>query len=521
MLFKQYEVAPNQEPSKQEYLKEAISKAREAVKATPDSHPDLANRLNNLSNMLFNQYRETSNEKYLREAISEARRAVHTALEPQRDPETAFKSRDSITRESFKRVFSRVWNTIHLENSAAFAVQLSSFSMARSVIRATPYRDPDMARRLDHLMEMLLERYEKLDDIKDHDEAGTLAIERANLGDNDLNMVANPPGMIGDVVSAIQLNLALRRFTGTPSDAILYVRIHGLAGLFLVLFGSRSIWQLQMELINFGDEKIAFSLKKLVLEESEIVAVAASIIVQIAITALSLDGLSQAHWTARGFFVLSLVSATMAVYSASTQYRMFCRCVTAEDIKLVINSYKPFKPPEFPFNAKMLTFLEIGNRPSVASVITISAPFFLLVVALHFFLVGFGIWLGFVWTRQLDQSAAQGDSLAVFITYAVGLGTCYSIYTLSYDSVNTDETLQKWILGLMHRHVEKKREELARKQREASAPHVPVITPTPQSDSPHKEISSALRQTAQLRKALADSEEHLACLYERLTQDST
>ncbi|GAW16485.1 hypothetical protein ANO14919_059140 [Xylariales sp. No.14919] len=205
MLFKQYEVAPNQAPSKQAYLEEAVSEGRKAVRLTPDSHPDLADRLNNLSNMLFKQYRETSNEKHLREAISEARRAVHTALEPQRDPETAFKSRDSITRESFKRVFSRVWNTIHLENSAAFAVQLSSFSsmllelyektgelkhldeaisVARSVIRATPYRHPDMARRLDHLMKMLLERYEKLDDIKDRDEAGTLAIERANLGDN-------------------------------------------------------------------------------------------------------------------------------------------------------------------------------------------------------------------------------------------------------------------------------------------------------------------------------------------------
>ncbi|GAW16484.1 hypothetical protein ANO14919_059130 [Xylariales sp. No.14919] len=249
-------------------------------------------------------------------------------------------------------------------------------------------------------------------------------------------MAASPPATIEDnIISTIQLGPILRRVAGTASDWIVHARIHGLAGLFIVTLGSRSIWQLQLELINFGDEKIAFSLKRPVLEESGIVAVA------IAITALSLNGLSQAHWTARGFFVLSLLSATMAVYSASTQYRLFCRCVTAEDIELVISSYKPSKPPEFPFDAELSTFFEIGNRPSIASVITISTPFLLLGVALQFFLIGFGIRLGFVWTRQLDQSASKGDSLAVFITYLVGLGTRHSIVMFSQDLGLTEGTL--------------------------------------------------------------------------------
>lgn len=42
---------------------------------------------------------------------------------------------------------------------------------------------------------------------------------------------------------------------------------------------------------------------------------------QIAINTLSLSGLSQTHWVAKGLLVFSLTSALMAVYYATTQHR--------------------------------------------------------------------------------------------------------------------------------------------------------------------------------------------------------
>ncbi|KAI1352397.1 hypothetical protein F5Y01DRAFT_313868 [Xylaria sp. FL0043] len=318
-------------------------------------------------------------------------------------------------------------------------------------------------------------------------------------------------------------------------DSIFYTRTYGPTGMFLAFYGSRSIWQLQAEVINLNDENVAFNLKKLVQDESQIVAVAASIIVQIAITALSLDGLSQAHWTARGFFVLSLVSATMAVYSASNQYRIFCRCVSAEHIKQWVTAFTmadhfmSFMAERLP--TFKMTSGKIGPAPPVASVIIVSAPFALLVLALHSFLIGFGIWLGYVWTRNLDPDAAPGGSRAVFITYAVGLGTCYTIYTLTNLYGGSQKPLSKWVDELEQRILHELRSKTARPDRDseqgvfvqqprsiATQPTDPSTISTSWTGSFNEEISNSLRQTARLRRELAETEERLADLYKRHTQ---
>ncbi|KAI0540096.1 hypothetical protein GGR58DRAFT_462332 [Xylaria digitata] len=301
-------------------------------------------------------------------------------------------------------------------------------------------------------------------------------------------------------------------------DLVFYLGLYGPAGLLLWVFGSRSIWQLQTEVINLKDENIAFKLKKLVQEESEIVAVAASIIAQVAITALSLNALSQAHWTARGSFILSLVSAIMAIYAASSEYRMFCWCVNAEEIQQWIMGSSKFQLREESNRPKK-------HIPSIASVITISAPFALLVAALNSFLVGFGIWLGFVWTRNLDPNSTYGDSRAVFITYAVGLGTCYLVYTLSNISAGPHLPLSTWAAKFSEPvlHQAQPKEKAQKRdygqknlfQQHNQGPQIQgsTLALTSRPESLDEEISKALRQAAELRRELAESEEHLADLY--------
>lgn len=65
----------------------------------------------------------------------------------------------------------------------------------------------------------------------------------------------------------------------------------------------------------------------------------------------------------------------------------------------------------------------------------------LLSASLNAFLIGLGIYLGYVWTRNLDEAAGQKASRAVFITYVVGLGACYGIYAPS-GAVVADENDQ-------------------------------------------------------------------------------
>ncbi|KAI1733513.1 hypothetical protein F4680DRAFT_454888 [Xylaria scruposa] len=323
-------------------------------------------------------------------------------------------------------------------------------------------------------------------------------------------------------VFIITKKLAAPHFT-LFNDLLFYLRLYGPIGIFLWAFGNRSIWQLQMEIINLDDKDIAFSFKKLVQEESEIVAVAASIIAQVAVTALSLNTLSQAHWTARGSFTLSLVSAILAVYAASTEYRMFCRCVTAEDIKKWIkgpfnsNSSKKSRDAEKqPETSKILPI------PSVASVITISAPFALMVVALNSILVGFGLWLGFVWTRNLDSDSYRGDSRAVFITYIVGLGICRLVLNACSLAAAPRKPLSDSISDLMKTQAEiVSKEPRKRNQGPFRGDHEDesVIATSSQPEPSHRELSDAFRQTAKLRRQLADSEERLADLYQRLKQE--
>jgi hypothetical protein len=126
------------------------------------------------------------------------------------------------------------------------------------------------------------------------------------------------------------------------------------------------------------------------------------------------------------------VSSIIAVYYASNQYRILGRCLQADQIKAWIrNESDPRK-----HNLLNVRISSFGNKddeflPSAASVLTISSPNILLSASLNAFLIGLGVYLGFIWTRNLDASAGPHGSCDVFITYVISLGVCYGIYSLS------------------------------------------------------------------------------------------
>lgn len=79
--------------------------------------------------------------------------------------------------------------------------------------------------------------------------------------------------------------------------------------------------------------------------------------------------------------------------------------------------------------------------PGPSSVLTISAPQLLLSASLYSFLVGLGVYVSFVWRRQLDPNAGFNDSRNIFITYIVSIAICQVIYSIS--SVNQEDPTQK------------------------------------------------------------------------------
>ena len=84
--------------------------------------------------------------------------------------------------------------------------------------------------------------------------------------------------------------------------------------------------------------------------------------------------------------------------------------------------------------------------PSAASVITISAPQMMLTSSLVMLLVALAIYFGFIWNRNLDTNAGNNDSRKVFITYVVGLGVAWLVYTISQLYQDDDKRSERQIV---------------------------------------------------------------------------
>jgi hypothetical protein len=93
----------------------------------------------------------------------------------------------------------------------------------------------------------------------------------------------------------------------------------------------------------------------------------------------------------------------------------------------------------------------------VSPVLVVLVPGVLLSAAILFLLLGFGIYLGFVWTRELDTLAGHHDSRDVFIVYFVVLAVCYVVYTLS--DINQVHRTDSMVRSTIKRSIEKLRSE--------------------------------------------------------------
>jgi hypothetical protein len=71
---------------------------------------------------------------------------------------------------------------------------------------------------------------------------------------------------------------------------------------------------------------------------------------------------------------------------------------------------------------------KIKLQASVAAAILMSSPSMMINYALLAFLTGIGVYLGFVWKKDLDTLANSLESRNVFICFLISLGFCYSFY---------------------------------------------------------------------------------------------
>ena len=170
-------------------------------------------------------------------------------------------------------------------------------------------------------------------------------------------------------------------------------------------------------------------------ENKRLTSVQGAIIASVAVIALTLPSLSQTHWVARASWVFSLVASLLAVYYANNQSWRAGYLLLGNRVRAWIRGY--CKGPRdcirehTPNGANLAKQLLRSLAPAPSSVVTVSAPGLLLSASLCFLLIGFGIYLGFMWTRTLDDLAGPDDNRDVFIIYIVSLVFCYGLCSMS------------------------------------------------------------------------------------------
>ncbi|KAF2191634.1 hypothetical protein K469DRAFT_556012, partial [Zopfia rhizophila CBS 207.26] len=250
----------------------------------------------------------------------------------------------------------------------------------------------------------------------------------------------NSRDLIGILVLTDSILVAVYRAT---DDLRAWIRLYGLTGgLAVAIFGNKSVWILQAELLsslsnpdNSGGP-LDLEFKKITLEESSRIGITGTIITQVAITALGLPNLSRTHWVVRASYLFSLLSALLAVYYAGNRVWKIGRLLPGSQLRVwVRNSDRSMEDvlaeTKTSDEKTRLKSIVRSLAPAPSSVLTVSAPGLLLSAALRFQLVGFGIYLCFVWKRGLDISAGPNDSRNVFVVYLVGVSVCYGVYTVS------------------------------------------------------------------------------------------
>ncbi|CAI7626063.1 unnamed protein product [Penicillium bialowiezense] len=189
-------------------------------------------------------------------------------------------------------------------------------------------------------------------------------------------------------------------------------------------------------------------LRKSTSEDCTMLAVAAAIVAQVAITALALEDLDKVHWTAEAAFVLSLTTGGLSVFYACLVQQRMSSFFTTEDVKDFFS--KPSSSKEFRSLEILLEHLlsEMRTRDSnddataaheritelestikhfksrnrwkcasFHSILMVKAPTLLLKYALASFIIGLGIYFGCLAFRDVGSNRPQGRDLAVFIVY--------------------------------------------------------------------------------------------------------
>ena len=256
---------------------------------------------------------------------------------------------------------------------------------------------------------------------------------------------------------------------------------------------------------------------------------------QIAITALSLPELGATHWIVQACFIASLITGCLSVYySCAVQLILGGLHGPDETAVWLIYDYLDYRHQARNLEECLPEVVsQIITIPSFNSALILVAPAALLNWSLATFLVGLGLYLGIVYTKQLSTIAGTHASLAVLITYIIfTVGALVAFYvpvgmkvietTLSRQQSIFDWTASKLDSLQSGRDrtttVSMPGKEQTSSQISAAAPHGTVTTDTfagiTEDSNDMDDIASALREAIRSEKAHLAAQKRLLLAFE-------
>ncbi|KAJ5521812.1 hypothetical protein N7527_005927 [Penicillium freii] len=204
-------------------------------------------------------------------------------------------------------------------------------------------------------------------------------------------------------------------------------------------------------------------LRKSTSEDCTMLAVAAAIVAQVAITALALTDLDQVHWTAEAAFVLSLIAGGLSVFYCCLVQQRMSGLFTPEDVKDFfskpsssqrlhnleqnmddltsairknnIGDESTVRRQKMKKLESMIKEFKSKNRwrsASFHSIMMIKAPTLLLKYALASFVIGIGIYFGCLAFSDIASQRPRNSYRATFIVYIVTTFLGLLIYYVPY-----------------------------------------------------------------------------------------
>ncbi|PWY75339.1 hypothetical protein BO94DRAFT_605837 [Aspergillus sclerotioniger CBS 115572] len=214
-----------------------------------------------------------------------------------------------------------------------------------------------------------------------------------------------------------------------------------------------------------SDEAIV--LRKSTTEDCTMLAVAAAIVAQVAISALVLEDLDKVHWTVEAAFSLSLTAGGLSVFYACLIQQRLNSCLTTDDVKDFfsrVSTSARLREFEQALDdmASQMRKMDVGDEMtsvhekvtrlesmikdfksanrwksvSFLSILMVKAPTLLMKYALGSFIVGLGISFGCLAFSDVGSQKPQGRYLALFTVYIVT--SCLGLFIYYVPSILKD-----------------------------------------------------------------------------------